>query len=373
MSRRFVVSKFKNTQLLEGKKEVQYNAVPPVSCDAVPIKSSISNVALRKGNQPSSAIIVPLDLPAPRQFNVEACFTVQNAAPISDIDWGFKTEAGRLLATSSSTNGILQLFDIPDKITAEVHPSAAVHSMNASEDGVDNILFHPTASSLIALSSKEQLLLTEYEKGDNVVSITLSGHIDAFDLKGDGSLATAISRNNVIGIFDFRAPAQQTATSAHAGSKQSRVIWLGNSHLICSTGFSRSREREYAIWDSRKFTQPLHSDKFDTSSSVLSPLFDTDTSLLFFYGKSDRSFRWLDASTFFSDARAYQAPATLSLTSSSICSATLVPKLSLDVLSCEVVRLLALTSDGSIIPYSGTVPRKGSSYHAGNRLLGLHN
>ncbi|KAJ3219531.1 Coronin-7 [Dinochytrium kinnereticum] len=363
LMKRFQVSKFKNATLQEGKKELHYSTYPPLSSmDGAPIKATIDKYAMRKGNRANSVIVIPFNIPIPRQVDPEKCLTLQANASVSDLDWGFKTTSGRLLATAESS-GSIGIYVISDNLDATTQNGSPVHTVSCSKSNVDTVLFHPTSSSLIASSSGETMTLTEFE-GSRSVSMTCSGAIDCFDFKGDGTLLATICRDTTLTIHDPRAASHTIGSSkAHFGNKPSRVAWLGYGDHIVSTGFSRTRDREYSIWDIRNFSQPAHTEKFDNSSSLLIPLYDVDTNLLFLYGKGDRSIRSLDASTFFSGAKAFQTSVAMTLTSSNLCSAALVPKMAMDVMSCEVARILAVTPEGSVVPFSSTVPRKGSSFH----------
>ncbi|KAJ3301191.1 Coronin-7 [Blyttiomyces sp. JEL0837] len=157
-------------------------------------------------------------------------------------------------------------------------------------------------------------------------------------------------------VNDPRVSTSTLSTQAHIGVKPTSVIWLGDSDLIFSAGFSKTRDREYAVWDIRSFTRPVSLTKIDNSPGIITPLFDPDTKLLFMVGKGDTSIRWLEVNM---QTPAQILPTQPHLASLSLSTACMVPKTGLDVMSCEVVRLLALSSDGTaVIPVSGCVPRK---------------
>ncbi|KAI8834498.1 WD40-repeat-containing domain protein [Chytridium lagenaria] len=291
--KRFQVSKFKNASLQESKKELHYSTHPPLSgLDGAPIKAAVDRFALRKGTRANAVIIVPLNIPTPRQVDPEKSITLQAESTISDVDWGFKTSSGRLIATALSS-GTVAFYDVPDAFDAEVS-GTPFHRISPYSTNVESVLFHPTASSLIASVSADTITLTEFEAGNKSVSASVSGPIDAFDFRGDGTLITTISRDNSLTVIDPRASSLIVkSTKSHFGNKPMRVAWLGNADLIMSTGFSRTREREYSIWDVRNFSQPSHTEKFDVSSSPLIPLYDADTNLVFFTGREiDRLECW---------------------------------------------------------------------------------
>uniref|UniRef100_A0A669B8Q6 Coronin n=1 Tax=Oreochromis niloticus TaxID=8128 RepID=A0A669B8Q6_ORENI len=102
-----------------------------------------------------------------------------------------------------------------------------------------------------------------------------------------------------------------------------------NQQLMCSVSM---RSREVRLWDSRKLSSSLSSVSLDVTTSRLSY---PDPSLL------------LILTSIVSHC----------LTDTSTKGIALVPKLALDVMSCEVVRVLQLT-DSCIVPISYQVPRK---------------
>ena len=54
-----------------------------------------------------------------------------------------------------------------------------------------------------------------------------------------------------------------------------------------TVGFSKQNEREYGIWDSRDFTQPIIKKKLDDYTGVPLMHFDEDTGVLYISGKGE--------------------------------------------------------------------------------------
>jgi coronin-1B/1C/6 len=72
---------------------------------------------------------------------------------------------------------------------------------------------------------------------------------------------------------------------AHQGVKGSRVCWLGDSDRLLTTGFSRTSDRQFAVFDLRNMAEPIKSENVDTMSGILMPFFDNDTKMLYLAGK----------------------------------------------------------------------------------------
>ncbi len=71
----------------------------------------------------------------------------------------------------------------------------------------------------------------------------------------------------------------------HEGVKPSHVAWLGELDRIVTTGFSRMRERKFAVYDSRDLSKPLTTNTLDSSTGIVIPLYDNDARILYLAGK----------------------------------------------------------------------------------------
>jgi coronin-2 len=76
-----------------------------------------------------------------------------------------------------------------------------------------------------------------------------------------------------------------SAGECHEGIKPSKVVFLGESGRLLTTGFSRHSDRQYAIWDQDNLSEPLKKETIDSSSGVLFPYYDHDTQIIFLAGK----------------------------------------------------------------------------------------
>jgi len=139
--------------------------------------------------------------------------------------------------------------------------------------------------------------------------------------------------------------------------KGSRVCWLGNHEKLFSVGFTKTSEREYAIWDHRELSKPLARQTIDSASGVIMPFFDRDTNVLFLAGKGDGNIRYYEIVD--------EAPYIHYL--SEFKSATpqrgmsMVPKRAVNVSECEIVRMLKLGTK-IMEPISMQVPRKSEVF-----------
>lgn len=79
----------------------------------------------------------------------------------------------------------------------------------------------------------------------------------------------------------------------HAGTKASKVVFLGSSGRLLTTGFSRHSDRQYAIWSQHDLNVPLTCETIDSSSGVVFPYYDNDTNMVYLAGKVKRKYNFL--------------------------------------------------------------------------------
>ncbi|CAG0924938.1 unnamed protein product, partial [Notodromas monacha] len=80
----------------------------------------------------------------------------------------------------------------------------------------------------------------------------------------------------------------------HDGSKASKVVYLGQSGRLATTGFSRYSDRQLAIWQENDLSNPLRIEDIDSSSGVIFPFYDADTRILYLAGKGDGNIRYYE-------------------------------------------------------------------------------
>lgn len=71
-------------------------------------------------------------------------------------------------------------------------------------------------------------------------------------------------------------------------------MWLGDTGLGLTTGFSSSQERQFKIWDLRNSKSAVETVKVDNTSGILYPFFDEDVGMLYLAGKGDGNIRYYE-------------------------------------------------------------------------------
>ncbi|XP_033225716.1 coronin-2A-like [Belonocnema kinseyi] len=145
----------------------------------------------------------------------------------------------------------------------------------------------------------------------------------------------------------------------HAGTKASKVVFLGSSGRLLTTGFSRHSDRQYAVWSQHDLSNPLACETIDSSSGIVFPFYDHDTNMVYLAGKGDGNIRYYEV--------ANEAPWVHFL--SQFISGNpqrglgIMPKRGVSTSTCEVFRFFKLhATRGMCEPISMIVPRKSDQF-----------
>ncbi|CAH2251681.1 jg2321 [Pararge aegeria aegeria] len=234
-------------------------------------------------------------------------------------------------------------------------------TLSQKQRRVENVGFHPVADGLIHVASGHEFALWDLTQQKEAFVTRDHGEvIQSTSWKKDGKLVATSCKDKKVRILDPRAssPVLGVANS-HQNIKDSRLVWLGDSDRILTTGFDSARLRQIMIRDIRNLSQTQKTLELDCSTGVLMPLFDADTNMLFLAGKGDTTILYMeltDRDPYLIEGLRHSGEQTK--------GACLVPKRALRVMEGEVNRVLQLTGS-SVVPIMYQVPRKSyREYHA---------
>ncbi|XP_054891009.1 coronin-7-like isoform X1 [Poeciliopsis prolifica] len=354
---RFKTSKFKNTTPKVAKKEGWINIVHAgsFSCQGSHITASSKLVAFNTDQAGGGMVGLTSVSPSDGQWTVTQISCHSDL--VTDMDFSPFDEC--LLATCSGDETV-KLWCLCDP--EQEQPSSPVLTLQPEQGRLELVQFHPTSSGLLVVATAKSPLIWDTSRQDAPLA-ALEQHSDqlqSLSWKRDGSLLASSSKDKMLRVFDPRAQLTpvQSAKSLQS-NKDSRILWAKDDFLLTS-GFDTMRTREVRLWDSRRLSSSVSSLSLGTASGTLVPLFDDDTGLLMLAGIGDTAVDCFEVST----AEPFLTQVSHCLTDASTRGIAMVPKLALDVISCEVVRVLQLT-DSCIIPISYQVPRKtsGQEFH----------
>lgn len=351
MAWRFKASKFKNAAPIVPKPEacIRDICVGSYQTYGNNITASAAFMAFNVDHNGSSLAVLPIDDCGRKSKTMPLLYA--HTDTVTDMD--FSPFHDGLLATGSQ-DCLVKVWHIPEKGLEEnlTNPEC---TFSHKQRRVETVCFHPTVDGLLTTSSYTTLTLWDITAAKEVYSN--SEHTDVIQSvswKKDGRLVSTSCKDKQLRVIDPRTPGNQITHTAngHQSIKDSRVVWLGDTNRILTTGFDMARQREVYIRDLRNFEELEKTLVLDSSTGILIPLYDADTGMLFLAGKGDTTISYLeviDRDPYLIEGIRHSGEQTK--------GACLVPKRALNVMQAEVNRVLQLTSS-SVVPIMYQVPRK---------------
>lgn len=348
---KFKASKYKNAMPKVPKKEgwILDISVGSPQSHGNHIKASGAYMVFNSDTRGGGSLGV-LSLDASGRIRKDAPMLHCHSEKVTDFDFSCFDDG--LLATGSQ-DCTVKLWRLPEGDLNE-NLSNPVLVLPVHNRRVENVVFHPAADQVLSTSSGTSATVWDISTNQSLWDYSSHGYqVLNMSWKGDGSLLATIARDKLIRVLDPRTNGCVQETSGHQNPKDARIVWLGESNRILTSGFDSSHQRQVCLRDVRNFVQPLKLISPDTATGILIPLFDCDTNMLFLAGKADSSVIFLEVT----DNEPYLTEASRHTCEQPIKGACLVPKRALNVMQCEVNRLLQLTVN-AIVPVAYQVPRK---------------
>lgn len=152
---------------------------------------------------------------------------------------------------------------------------------------VPMIEWHPTADQILFSIGFDHLILI-WHTGTGQVVGSINCHpdtIQSLSFNRDGSLIATTCKDKCIRVIDPRTGKVVSKGKGHLGSKSSKIVFLGDTTRLFTTGFSKYSDRQWAIWNQYDLREPLTIENIDSSSGVMFPFYDHDTKMVYIAGK----------------------------------------------------------------------------------------
>ncbi|KAJ3144168.1 Coronin-2B, partial [Irineochytrium annulatum] len=275
------------------------------------------------------------------------------------LDTDFNPFNDHIIASSSDDCRVM-VWNIPEGGLKQ-NQETPVLTLNGHGRKVGHVLFHPTADNVLCSASGD-FTVKLWDISTGAERQELTGHtelIQSLAWNWDGSCLVTACKDKKIRVFDVRSNSVVAEAPGHVGIKGSRITHFGPTDKFCSTGFSRSSERQIFIWDQKMLSEPIKQENIDTASGLLIPHFDVDTSMLYIAGKGDgniRYYEWVD------DERSL-FPLSEYKSSDPLRGIGFMPKRALSIAECEVARVYKVHPT-MVEPISFKVPRKSDLFQA---------
>jgi len=235
----------------------------------------------------------------------------------------------------------------------------AAQVLSGHQRKVGSVDFNPVAENVLATSSTD-LTLRIWDIWSGQEKLSLDGHtatIHSVAWSWDGKLLVTTCKDKKLRIYDPRTKKVVDEGAGHSGSKGSRGIFLGDSGKILTTGFSKTSDRQYIVYDAKKLGDGLKTENLDTSSGILMPFYDNDTNVLYLAGKGDgnvRYFELVDEAPYIYYLSEYKSNLPQR-------GFGMLPKRAVDVSNNEIVRGYKVHTS-MVEPVSFIVPRRGDAF-----------
>ncbi|XP_058794011.1 coronin-7 isoform X2 [Phymastichus coffea] len=350
MAWRFKASKYKNATPIVPKPEacIRDICVGSYQTYGNNIAASAAFMAFNVDHNGSSLAVLPLEDCGRKSKTMPLLHA--HADTVTDID--FSPFHDGLLATGSQ-DCLVKIWHIPEAGLEEslCNPEC---TFSHRQRRVEVVHWHPTAEHLLTTVSYTNLSLWDVLAQKELFSNNDHKEvIQSTSWKYDGTLLATSCKDKQVRIIDPRAARNIVqAASSHQSIKDSRIVWLGNSDKVLTTGFDAARLRQVYIRDVRMLSDPIKTLELDCSTGILMPLYDPDTNMLFLAGKGDTTILYMEVTD--KDPYLVEGIRHSGEQTKGVC---LVPKRALNVMQAEVNRVLQLTSS-MVIPIMYQVPRK---------------
>lgn len=278
-----------------------------------------------------------------------------HSAPVLDTDFH---PFNPYLIASAAEDCKVMIWTIPEKGPTDTTTTPTV-TLSGHQRKVGHVVFHPAAENVLASTSADfTVKLWDIAKGQEKIS--LGGHteiIQSVTFNWAGDLLATTCKDKTLRVFDIRDQKIAVEVQGNQGVKGSRVVWLGDSTKLVTTGFSRTSERQVMVWDTKNIEKPLYTLTLDMASGLLMPYFDKETSILFLAGKGDGNIRYFE----FDENQLHSLSEYKS--SDPQRGIGFLPKRACRVEDCEIARAYKVHPN-MVEPISFTVPRKFDGFQA---------
>ena len=356
MAWKFRASKYKNTAPIEPKfdKHIRELAIGSYHSCGNFIAASAAFIGFNWDTLGSSIAILPITASGRPDKS-----SIARIDGHSDMvtDFCFSPFDDGLLATGSQDSTI-KLWRIPEK-GLYTNLSTPELSLPEQPRKVETVGFNPAVHGILSSSAGTSVSAWDLTTGSEIFDFgEHEDKVQCVSWQWDGRLLATQSKDKFLRILDPRAAAPLASqTASHSGMKDSKVVWVGEGRVLTS-GFGEDRCRELILRDVRNLSTPQNVLSLDVSSGILIPLYDPDTNMVFLTGKGDRYIQFVEVQD-----RDPWFVAGLRYTGEQIKGGCIIPKRAVDVMQCEVNRVLML-GNSSIVPITWQVPRKSyREYH----------
>ncbi|CCE61731.1 hypothetical protein TPHA_0B00590 [Tetrapisispora phaffii CBS 4417] len=366
MSGKFVrASKYRHVFGQAAKKELQYENVKVTSnaWDSNIIKTNGKYISVNWNASGGGAFaVIPVGEvgKCPDQIPLFRGHTAQV------LDTDFDPFDDKKLASSADDSKIA-IWEIPEDYTLKSYVDEdgepkvikPVKILSGHKRKVGHILYHPVAQNVLASSSLDYTVkIWDIENEKDMLTLTHPDMVTSMSFSYNGNFLATVARDKKLRVWDVREGKIVSEGPAHTGAKNQRVVWLGNSDRLATTGFSRLSDRQLGVWDAFNLEKGDLGGFYnvDQSSGILMPFYDDSNKILYVAGKGDGNIRYYE----FQNDELFDLSEFQSTEPQR--GFAVAPKRTANVKENEVLKCFKTVVDQNIVPISFYVPRKSDQF-----------
>ncbi|NXL68299.1 COR2B protein, partial [Chordeiles acutipennis] len=179
----------------------------------------------------------------------------------------------------------VRIWEIPEG-GLKRNMTEAVLELYGHSRRVGLVEWHPTTNNILFSAGYDyKVLIWNLDIGEPVKMIDC--HTDVIlcmSFNTDGSLLATTCKDKKLRVVEPRSGRvlQEASCKNH---RVNRVVFLGSTKRLLTTGVSRWNTRQIALWDQEDLSMPLIEEEIDGLSGLLFPFYDADTHMLYLAGK----------------------------------------------------------------------------------------
>jgi len=307
-----------------------------------------------------SFLVVPLDKTG--RVDHAASKVSGHSRPVSDIKWNPFNDN---IVASGSEDCTVKLWYIPDRGLQPTHHdlTECLLDLQGHRRRVTMLEWHPTAENVLLSAGYDHLIMVWNISRGSAVKVIDCHHdvIYSMSFNRIGSLLATTCKDKKLRVIDPRSTEVLRIGDSHQGTKASKVVYLGDTGKLLTTGFSRYSDREYSVWSQTDLSSPLETEAIDSSSGVLFPYYDHDTRMVYLAGKGDGNVRFYEVAV--DDQNPHVFYLSQFISGAPQRGFGVLPKRGCETSQCEIFRFYKLHATRDLVePMSMIVPRKSEIF-----------
>ena len=224
----------------------------------------------------------------------------------------------------------------PTQLGQSITPS---FNLMGHKKKVDCIAHHYSAPLIASAGSDNMIKLWDYTAQEEISSIAMKDMMYTMDWNYMGDTLIAMGKDKKLHVIDFRTNSVVKEYQSHEGNKISSAKFVSkNDPYVFSIGFDKTMNRQNGIYDLRQ-EKPLSIKSFPGGTSVVKPIVDIDTSIIYCCGRGDNIVKVYE---FDPNNKMYISELTQQNAGESLKGISLMPKRSVNVNACEINSILRL-------------------------------